>query len=59
MEYFEEWLKKPTLFQDESKLEMNYIPPKLPHRDKELSLLSQLFLTIITNPNSLSRKILI
>ncbi len=59
MEYFEELLKKPSLFQDESKLDMNYIPDRLPHRDKELSLLSQLFLTLITDPNSISRKILI
>ncbi len=59
MEYFEELLKKPSLFQDESKLDINYVPNKLLHRDKELSLLSQLFLTIITNPNSISRKILI
>ncbi len=59
MEYFEELLKKPSLFLDESKLDMNYVPGKLPHRDKELSLLSQLFLTLITNPNSISRKILI
>ncbi|MBY8983768.1 MAG: AAA family ATPase [Candidatus Lokiarchaeota archaeon] len=59
MEYFEELLKKPSLFLDESKLDMNYVPEKLPHRDKELSLLSQLFLTLITNPNSISRKILI
>jgi len=59
MEYFEDLLKKPSLFQDEIKLDINYVPNKLPHRDKELSLLSQLFLTIITNPNSISRKILI
>ncbi|MFW9879225.1 MAG: Cdc6/Cdc18 family protein [Candidatus Thorarchaeota archaeon] len=59
MEYFEELLKKPTLFQDESKLDMNFVPNELPHREKELSLLSQLFLTLITDPNSISRKILI
>lgn len=59
MEYFEELLKRPSLFKDESKLDINYIPEKLPHRDKELSLLSQLFLGLITNPNSISRKILI
>jgi len=59
MEYFEELLRKPSLFLDESKLDMNYVPDELPHRDKELSLLSQLFLTLITNPNSISRKILI
>ena len=59
VEYFEELLKKPSLFQDESKLDMNFVPNILPHREKELSLLSQLFLTLITDPNSISRKILI
>ena len=59
MDYFEELLRKPSLFQDESKLDINFIPNRLPHRDKELSLLSQLFLILITNPNSISRKILI
>ena len=59
MEYFEELLKKPSIFKDESKLDINFIPDKLPHRDKEIWLLSQLFLGLITNPNSISRKILI
>ncbi|MFX1418496.1 MAG: Cdc6/Cdc18 family protein [Promethearchaeota archaeon] len=59
MEYFEELLKKPSMFIDESKLDINYIPDELPHRDKELWLLSQLSLGLITNPNSISRKILI
>jgi len=57
--YIEELLKKPTIFKDESKLDMNYVPEKLPYREKELSLLSQLFLTLLTHPNSISRKILI
>lgn len=59
MEYFEELLKRPSMFKDESKLDISFVPKKLPHRDKELSLLSQLFLALITNPNSISRKILI
>jgi len=59
MEYFEELLKRPSIFKNESKLDINFVPNKLPHRDKELSLLSQLFLGLITNPNSISRKILI
>ena len=57
--YFEELLKEPTVFYDESKLDINYIPEKLPHREKELSLLSQLFLSLITKPNMISRKVLI
>ena len=57
--YIEELLKESTIFKDESKLDMNYIPEKLPYREKELSLLSQLFLTLLTHPNSISRKVLI
>jgi cell division control protein 6 len=56
---FEELLNKPTVFKDESKLDLNYVPERLPYRNKELSLLSQLFLTLLTNPNLISRKILI
>ncbi len=59
MEYFEDYLNKASIFLDESKLDPNYIPEKLPHREKELSLLSQLFIGLILNPNSISRKILI
>lgn len=59
VDYFDELLKNETLFNDESKLDINYIPEKLPHRDSELKLLSQLFLTLITNPNRMSRKILL
>jgi cell division control protein 6 len=59
VDYFEDLLRKPSLFKSERKLDTNYVPKKLLHREKELSLLSQLFLELITNPNSLSRKILI
>jgi len=59
MNYFDELLQKPSLFKEENKLDINFIPDLLPHREKELSLLSQLFLTLITNPNLMSRKILI
>ena len=57
--YFEDLLRKPSLFKSEKTLENSYVPEKLPHREKELSLLSQLFLELIINPNSISRKILI
>jgi len=59
MDYFEDLLKKPSLFKDESKLDVHFTPLRNPYREKELSLLSQLFLVLITNPNSISRKILI
>ena len=59
MDIFEALLRSPSIFEDESKLDINFIPKRLPHRNKELSLLSQLFLTLLTNPNKTSRKILI
>lgn len=59
LDYFEDLLRKLPIFKDESKLDINFVPRILLHREKELSLLSQLFLTLITNPNSVSRKILI
>ncbi len=59
MDIFENLINKPSIFKDERKLDINFVPNKLPHRNKELSLLSQLFLTLLTNPNELSRKILI
>ena len=51
--------RESSIFKDESKLDINFIPEKMPHREKELYLLSRLFLTLLTNPNSVSRKILI
>lgn len=59
IDYFEDLLRKPTLFKDESKLDVHYLPKYLPHREKELSILSQLFLTTLTRPNKVSRKLLI
>jgi cell division control protein 6 len=59
IDYFEDLLRKPSLFKSEKTLENSFVPKKLLHREKELSLLSQLFLELITNPNSISRKILI
>lgn len=59
MEKFEELLKKPSLFLSESIFDVNFVPQNIPYRERELSLLYQLFLPLLTNPNSISRKILI
>ena len=59
MDIFDNLLNKASIFKDERKLDINFIPKKLPHRNKELSFLSQLFLTLLTIPNEISRKILI
>jgi len=59
VDIFEDLLKKPSIFKNERKLDINFIPDELPHRNKELSLLSQLCLTLLTNPNEISRNILV
>jgi cell division control protein 6 len=59
IDIFEDLLNKPTIFKDESTFDIDFVPVELPHRNKELSLLSQLFLTLLTNPNDISRKVLI
>ncbi|MFO8019349.1 MAG: ORC1-type DNA replication protein [Promethearchaeia archaeon] len=58
-DYFDRLLEKESIFKDESKLDINFVPDKLPHREKELSLLSQLFLNLLKNPNKVSRKVLV
>jgi len=56
---FDELLKRPTIFKDERKLDINYIPDELPYRNKELRALSEFFITILAKPNEISRKILV
>lgn len=48
-----------SIFVDESKLENYFLPNKLPHREKELSLLAQLFLPILSDQNVISKNILV
>lgn len=59
MEYFGKILKGASLFKDESKFDISFIPDNFIHREKELSMLTQLFSVLLINPNSMSRKILI
>ncbi len=56
---FEEELKKPSIFKDESKLSIDYVPPSLPHREKELRVLVRNFKILLEKPGSKSCKILI
>ena len=50
--------KKYSIFNDESKLENDFVPPKLPYREKELSLLAQYFLPILVHRSTISKNIL-
>jgi len=48
-----------SVFEDESKLDINYIPPRLPHRGLQLNLLNQFFRFAIESPGKMSQRVLI
>ena len=49
----------PSIFKDESKISIDYIPEKLLHREMEFSRLSHFFNTLFQKPYKISQKILI
>lgn len=57
--YLEEQYSKKTLFINEELLEINFIPEKVLHREQELILLSKIFVKLLDNPFSISRKVMI
>lgn len=48
-----------SVFNDESKLDINYVPHKLPHRDKELHLLMGFFSFVLRFPEKMAQRVLI
>lgn len=59
IELVNEALSKPSVFKDESSLSIEYIPRKLPHRERELSFLVQLFRNILEKPGLMNQRALI
>jgi len=47
-----------SLFKDEAKLDINYVPSRLPHRDKELQLLMEFFSFILQFPEKMAQRIM-
>jgi cell division control protein 6 len=47
------------VFKDEAKLDINYIPLKLPHREKEHRLLTEFFSFILTCPERMAQRVII
>jgi len=45
-----EGLRTPTVFKDESKLDLSYVPPRLPHREAQYRLLTQVFRCMVESP---------
>ncbi|MEM0451686.1 MAG: ORC1-type DNA replication protein [Nitrososphaerota archaeon] len=47
------------IFKDEEKLSPEYVPPNLPHREKELELLMTFFSSVISGSPSISTRVLV
>ncbi len=48
-----------SVFKDESKLDINYAPPRLPHREKQLTWLNQFFRFALDNPGKMTQRVLV
>jgi archaeal cell division control protein 6 len=48
-----------SLFKDESKLDINYIPAKLPHRETQQRLLMEFFGFILRCPDKMSQRVIL
>jgi len=54
-----ETLARPTVFKDEAPLSLEFMPPKLPHREDQMRFLTQLFRSSLESPFSASQRVLI
>jgi cell division control protein 6 len=48
-----------SVFKDESKLDINYVPSRLPHRNAQLNLLNQFFRSVVETPGKMAQRVLI
>lgn len=48
-----------SVFKDENKLDINYVPSRLPHREEQLNLLNQFFRFATENPGKMTQRVLI
>ena len=48
-----------SVFKDESKLDINYIPQKLPHREREQRLLMEFFNFILKSPERMAQRVIL
>ena len=49
----------PSVFKDETKLDISYVPYKLPHRDRELRLLMEFFGFLLRVPDKMTQRVII
>jgi len=48
-----------SVFKDESKLDLNYVPRRLVHREVEMRLLAEFFNFLLTTPEKMAQRVLI
>lgn len=48
-----------SVFKDESKLDINYVPSRLPHREAEMRLLTEFFNFALSTPGKMAQRVLI
>jgi len=48
-----------SVFKDEAKLDINYVPQQLPHREKEHRLLMEFFSFILRYPERMSQRVIV
>jgi cell division control protein 6 len=48
-----------SVFRDEAKLDINYVPSRLPHREAEMRLLKEFFSFALTAPERMAQRVLI
>jgi cell division control protein 6 len=48
-----------SVFRDETKLDINYVPSKLPHREQQLRLLKEFFSFALQSPERMAQRVLI
>jgi len=51
--------RQSSVFKDETKLDISYVPSRLPHREKELKLLRQFFTFLLQFPGKMAQRIII
>lgn len=49
----------PSVFRDETRLDINYVPSALPHRQSQLNFLKQLFRFAVESPGEMTQRVLV
>lgn len=52
-------LQSRSVFRDETKLDINYVPHRLPHREQELRLLKEFFSFVLQAPEKMAQRVMI